>query len=100
MRDAVVLRILREKAAAKNRAHRHEWQPRILTNQKSQAVRQFKFLNLTGRDRFWTFSFSGKRPLWIQRDNRQIVFSQVLRSDAFDILERHFLDGVQIIAAK
>ena len=39
MRDAIVLRILREKAAAKSRAHRHEGQPRILPNQKPQSVR-------------------------------------------------------------
>ena len=39
MRDAVVLRIFSKKTAAKNSAHRHEWQARIFANQKTQSVR-------------------------------------------------------------
>src|SRR6266478_2262458 len=49
---------------------------------------------------FFGFGFARQRTLWIQRDDGQIVLGQIARGDAFDVIERHFLDSIEIMPAE
>ena len=57
-------------------------------------------MNLTRGDWFFGCGFTRQRALWIQRDHSEIVFRQIIRGDAFDVVERYLLDSVEIMAAK
>ena len=57
-------------------------------------------MNLTRDGWFRGFSFPSQRALWIQRDDGEIILGQVSRGDAFNVIERHFLDGIEIMPAE
>src|SRR4029077_6378124 len=61
---------------------------------------KIKLLNLTRGDWFFGFGFARQRTLWIQRDDGQIVFRQIIRGYAFDVIERYLLDSVEIMPAE
>jgi len=84
MRDAVVLRILREKTAPKNRAPRTSAVE--IFGEPVDASRLITRISgsTAGGDDLRPPPFGQSRTLWIQRDRPSIVFRQVLRGDALE----------------
>ena len=62
-RDAVCLRRLGQKSAAKNRRHRDQRQPRIFPNEKAQSIRELDLLDLPRGDRLGRFGPSPRERL-------------------------------------
>ena len=98
--DSICFNSLRQQPAPKNCAHRNQRQARIFAHEQTQTVRELEFLNRRRRRRFRDFLFRAERTLRIQRRDREILIDKIFDRDAANIIERHFLDGVEIIAAE
>ena len=100
LRDAVGLRRFRQQPAAKNRRHGNQRQPRIFAHQQAQAIREFDLLHLARATTAVAASAcAASEPFGLSETIVRLSSVRYFVGDAPNVVERHFLDGGQIVAA-